>query len=103
LPWMEISPMSQRKPQWPDPAPPSPQAGPALLRPLSHATGPNAFWCIDLKGHFAVGSTRCHSLTVNEVHSGHLLGCVALNRPDGMWYTREIGGGRWGECLLGHP
>lgn len=30
---------------------------------------PNALWQMDFKGHFAVGATRCHPLTVLDDHS----------------------------------
>lgn len=37
-------------------------------RRFEHAQ-PNALWQMDFKGHFAVGSARCHPLTVLDDHS----------------------------------
>ena len=34
---------------------------------------PNALWQMDFKGHFAVGTTRCHPLTVLDDHSRYNL------------------------------
>jgi transposase InsO family protein len=47
--------------------------------PLAHATAPNALWCIDFKGDFAVGRTRCYPLTVMDAYSRFLIACVALS------------------------
>jgi putative transposase len=33
---------------------------PPLSQPFGAIRGPNALWCVDFKGHFAVGPTRCH-------------------------------------------
>jgi putative transposase len=63
---------------------------PPSCAPLSHASGPNVLWCIDFKGHFAVGSTRCHPLTVSDAYSRYLLACVGLNRPDGTQVRRSL-------------
>jgi transposase InsO family protein len=38
---------------------------------------PNDLWQLDFKGHFALGSGRCHPLTVLDDHSRYLLGLVA--------------------------
>ena len=46
--------------------------------PLAHATRPNALWCIDFKGDFAVGRTRCYPLTVTDAYSRYIIACVAL-------------------------
>lgn len=46
--------------------------------PLAHANAPNALWCIDFKGHFAVGTRRCYPLTITDAHSRYLIACVAL-------------------------
>ena len=56
---------------------------PPFSAPLAHAKAPNAVWCIDFKGHFAVGSTRCYPLTITDAYSRFLIACVALSRPDG--------------------
>lgn len=42
---------------------------------------PNAVWCADFKGCFAVGDERCHPLTVSDGFSRYLLRCRALRRP----------------------
>lgn len=63
---------------------------PPYSSPLAHATHPNAVWCIDFKGHFAVGSSRCHPLTITDAHSRFLLACVALSRPDGNLVRRAL-------------
>ena len=39
---------------------------------FEHAA-PNALWQMDFKGHFAVGSARCHPLTVLDDHSRYNL------------------------------
>lgn len=64
-----------------------------LIRPLRrrpvppHATGteraeaehPNDIWCIDFKGHFALGDrTRCTPLTLTDEMSRYLLKCEGL-------------------------
>jgi putative transposase len=51
---------------------------PPYTSPLGHATRPNALWCIDFKGHFAVGTTRCYPLTVTDAFSRFIIACVAL-------------------------
>jgi transposase InsO family protein len=56
---------------------------PPFSAPLAHATGPNKVWCIDFKGHFPVGSTRCYPLTITDAHSRYLIACVAMTRTDG--------------------
>ena len=42
---------------------------------------PNAIWCADFKGHFAVAGKRCHPLTVTDGFSRYLLCCKSLKRP----------------------
>jgi hypothetical protein len=42
-------------------------------------TLPNAVWGADFKGHFRLGNgTRCHPLTVSDLHSRYVLRCHAL-------------------------
>jgi transposase InsO family protein len=48
---------------------------------LREYVGPNAVWCADFKGHFAVGEARCHPLTIMDGFSRYLLRCQALPRP----------------------
>lgn len=50
-------------------------------KPLGGYDGPNAVWCIDFKGHFAVRGERCHPLTVTDGFSRFILLCKALRRP----------------------
>lgn len=38
---------------------------------------PNALWQMDFKGHFALGSGRCHPLTVLDDHSRYAVGLFA--------------------------
>lgn len=61
---------------------------PRHTAPLTHAKQPNAVWCIDFKGHFAVGSARCYPLTITDAFSRYLVACVALTRPDGKQVRR---------------
>lgn len=56
---------------------------PPFSAPLAHAKAPNQVWCIDFKGHFPVGVTRCYPLTITDAYSRYLLACIVLNRPDG--------------------
>jgi putative transposase len=35
-------------------------------------------WCVDFKGHFPVGSTRCHPLTIMDAHSRYLIAVIGL-------------------------
>src|SRR3954447_25016735 len=54
----------------------------AAHRPVvrfEHAA-PNQLWQMDFKGHFALGSGRCHPLTVLDDHSRFALGLLAC--PD---------------------
>lgn len=42
---------------------------------------PNAVWCVDFKGHFALGNrSRCYPLTLTDGYSRFLLKCEALAR-----------------------
>jgi transposase InsO family protein len=51
---------------------------PPSTAPLAHATGPNTLWCIDFKGDFVVGRTRCYPLTISDAFSRYLIACIAL-------------------------
>jgi transposase InsO family protein len=55
---------------------------PPSSAPFGAVAAPNALWCVDFKGHFAVGRARCHPLTVMDAHSRYLIACLALRRPD---------------------
>ena len=57
---------------------------PPRSAPFAACTGPNAVWCIDLKGWFRTGDgARCEPLTLVDAHSRYLLRCQALARADG--------------------
>ncbi|HEU4533485.1 MAG TPA: helix-turn-helix domain-containing protein [Polyangiaceae bacterium] len=57
---------------------PPPDRG--LLAPVPR---PNDTWCVDVKGHFALGDkTRCYPLTVTDHATRYLLGCEALATAD---------------------
>ena len=51
-------------------------------KPFLGYDSPNAVWCADFKGHFAVGDgQRCHPLTISDGHSRFLLRCESLPKP----------------------
>jgi transposase InsO family protein len=51
--------------------------------PLAHAQQPNDVWCVDFKGHFALGNgQRCHPLTITDAASRYLIKCESVVRPD---------------------
>jgi putative transposase len=58
--------------------------------PLAHATKPNALWCIDFKGDFPVGRTRCYPLTITDAYSRYLLACVALTNTSAPGVLRAL-------------
>lgn len=44
---------------------------------------PNDTWCVDFKGHFALGDgSRCHPLTLTDEVSRYLLKCEGLAKPN---------------------
>jgi putative transposase len=50
--------------------------------PLEPCEQPNDVWCVDFKGHFALGdATRCYPLTLTDGASRYLLKCEALHEP----------------------
>jgi transposase InsO family protein len=52
---------------------------------LSAQNSPNAVWAVDFKGWFRLGSgQKCYPLTVSDGYSRYLLGCEALEHPDGV-------------------
>jgi transposase InsO family protein len=52
-------------------------------QPLAEATAPNDTWCVDFKGHFALGDkTRCYPLTLSDQVSRYLLKCESVDKPD---------------------
>jgi putative transposase len=58
--------------------------------PLSHAKAPNALWCIDFKGDFLVGKSRCYPLTVTDAFSRYLIACVALTNTRAAGVRRAL-------------
>jgi len=55
---------------------------PMSLDPLAAADHPNDTWCIDFKGHFALGDkTRCYPLTLTDQHTRYLLQCEGMTEP----------------------
>ncbi len=52
---------------------------PPHASPLEPCSEPNDLWCVDFKGHFALGDgTRCHPLTMTDGASRYLITCEAL-------------------------
>lgn len=72
---------------------------PPFTEPFAACDQPNAVWCVDFKGHFAMGNgMRCHPLTLTDAYSRYLLGCKglrgeteALSRPVLESAFREFG------------
>jgi transposase InsO family protein len=51
--------------------------------PFLGCDAPNAVWCADFKGSFALGnSRRCNPLTISDAYSRYLLRCEGLSRTD---------------------
>jgi transposase InsO family protein len=47
--------------------------------PLEPCSAPNQLWCVDFKGHFALGDKkRCHPLTITDGASRYLITCEGL-------------------------
>jgi transposase InsO family protein len=63
---------------------------PPSSSPLSHAKAPNALWCIDFKGDFLVGKTRCYPLTLTDAFSRYLIACVALSNTRAAGVRRAL-------------
>ncbi len=54
---------------------------PRMPTNLVEAKAPNDTWCVDFKGHFALGDkTRCHPLTLSDCATRYLLKCEGLTR-----------------------
>ena len=52
---------------------------PADPNPLDACAAPNDVWCVDFKGHFALGDgTRCHPLTITDACTRFLIKCEGL-------------------------
>jgi putative transposase len=59
---------------------------PPSSSPLAHAQQPNDVWCVDFKGHFALGDgSRCYPLTITDAASRYLIKCESVGSP-----TRRI-------------
>ncbi len=53
-------------------------------QPLASCTRPNDTWCVDFKGHFALGDgARCYPLTITDGHSRYLIQCEGMLEPKG--------------------
>ena len=56
---------------------------PRMPSELALTTRPNDTWCVDFKGHFALGDkSRCYPLTLTDQVSRYLLKCEAVERQD---------------------
>jgi len=55
---------------------------PPSLLPLAPGERANDLWCVDFKGHFALGDkSRCYPLTITDHVTRYLLKCEALYQP----------------------
>ena len=61
----------------------SPRAGQAREWTRFEHAAPNDLWQMDFKGHFAMGSGRCHPLTVLDDHSRYALELGACDNEKG--------------------
>ncbi len=60
-------------------------------QPLAEATVPNDTWCVDFKGHFALGDkSRCYPLTLTDHVSRYLLKCEVVDKPDEAHVRRHF-------------
>ena len=51
----------------------------AAMNPLNPCAHANDVWCVDFKGHFALGDrSRCYPLTLTDAYSRYLLKCEVL-------------------------
>ena len=54
----------------------------AATSALNPCANPNDVWCVDFKGHFALGDrVRCYPLTLTDAFSRFLLVCEAMVQP----------------------
>ena len=63
---------------------------PPSTAPLANATAPNDVWCMDFKGDFLVGQTRCYPLTVMDAYSRFLIACIALPNTQATTTRRAL-------------
>lgn len=64
---------------------------PPSTDPLAHATAPNVLWCIDFKGDFEVGSSRCYPLTLTAISSRAWLFRIPRRTRWGQFPTGQMG------------
>jgi transposase InsO family protein len=48
----------------------------------AHATRPNSVRCIDYKGDFPIGRSRCYPLTITDAYSRFVIACIALTSTE---------------------
>ena len=64
---------------------------PIHLEPMSLGEHPNDVWCVDFKGHFALGDrTRCHPLTLTDHASRYVLLCEGMHEPKGDVVQQQL-------------
>jgi putative transposase len=64
---------------------------PMSVDPLAPTTLANDTWCVDFKGHFALGDkTRCYPLTLTDQESRFLLKCEGMTEPKFLPVQREF-------------
>lgn len=62
---------------------PTRRKAPPYTEPFTGCDAPNAVWCADFKGSFALGNgRRCNPLTISDAYSRYLLRCEGLSRMD---------------------
>jgi len=70
-----------------------PRAGqPRAFQRFEHPT-PNALWQMDFKGHVAIGTGRCHPLTILDDHARYSLGlfaCADERNPTVRGHLTEV-------------
>jgi len=60
-------------------------------QPFHECTGPNCVWCVDFKGHFALGNrARCHPLTITDAFSRMILHCQGFPNERGPEVQRAF-------------
>jgi len=57
------------------------QRTPPFTQPFASCGSPNDLWCVDFKGHFQTGKTRCYPLTITDAHSRFLFRVEGLKKP----------------------
>jgi transposase InsO family protein len=64
---------------------------PPATAPFGEATAPNAVWCMDFKGHFAIGSgERCGPLTIIDAYSRYCIRCEIIGETTGQAVQRVL-------------